>query len=77
MEGGQGLTEVRSVLTAVLKCTFEAIWHPDCHQNALCKLGSQAKQVQESLYQSLLTYYPYTKTGFLKLNLMMPIRFAP
>lgn len=34
MEGGQGLTEVRSILTVVLKCTFEAIWHPDCHQNA-------------------------------------------
>lgn len=77
MEGVQGLTEVRSVLTAVHKCTFEAMWLPDWHQMPLYKLGSQAKQAQESLYRSMLTYYPYTKTGFSKLHVMMPIRSAP
>jgi len=60
--GGQGLTEVTSTLTNINKRTFGAIWLPDWSQTPLRKLRAQARQVQESLYPIILTYYPYTKT---------------
>lgn len=44
MGEGQGLTEVKSVLTDVNKCMFGTIWLPDRSQKTLHNFRAEAKK---------------------------------
>lgn len=46
----QDPAEVRAILTEVNEGTFGAIGLPEQSQTPLCKLGAEARQVQEHLF---------------------------